>query len=65
MYLKISQNSQENTYAGVSPLVKLQVSACNFIKKENPAQVFSSEFCEILKNTFFNTKPLVAAFDCG
>ena len=27
--------------------------ACNFIKKETPAQVFSSEFCEISKNTFF------------
>ena len=26
--------------------------ACNFIKKEALAQVFSSEFCEISKNTF-------------
>ena len=26
---------------------------CNFIKKETLAQVFSSEFCEISKNTFF------------
>ena len=26
---------------------------CNFIKKEIPAQVFSCEFCEISKNTFF------------
>ena len=26
---------------------------CNFIKKENLAQVFSCEFCEISKNTFF------------
>ena len=25
----------------------------NFIKKETLAQVFSSEFCEISKNTFF------------
>ena len=25
----------------------------NFIKKETPAQVFSCEFCEIFKNTFF------------
>ena len=24
----------------------------NFIKKETPTQVFSYEFCEILKNTF-------------
>ena len=27
--------------------------ACNFIKKEILAQVFSCEFCEISKNTFF------------
>ena len=27
--------------------------ACNFIKKEALAQVFSCEFCEIFKNTFF------------
>ena len=26
---------------------------CHFIKKEALAQVFSSEFCEISKNTFF------------
>ena len=28
-------------------------SACNFIKKETLAQVFSCEFCEIPENTFF------------
>ena len=26
--------------------------ACNFIKKEALAQVFSCEFCEIFKNTY-------------
>ena len=30
-----------------------QTQACNFIKKKNLAQVFSCEFCEISKNTFF------------
>ena len=35
--------------------------ACNFIKKETLAQVFSCEFCEISKNTFFYRTPLVAA----
>ena len=35
--------------------------ACNFIKKETLAQVFSCEFCEISKNTFFHRTPLVAA----
>ena len=37
--LEISQNSQ--------------TKVCNFIKKESLAQVFSCEFCEISKNTFF------------
>ena len=35
--------------------------ACNFIKKETLAQVFSCEYCEISKNTFFYRTPLVAA----
>ena len=34
---------------------------CNFIKKETLAQVFSCEFCEISKNTFFYRTPLEAA----
>ena len=33
---------------------------CNFIKKETLAQVFSSEFCKIFKNTFCYRTPLVA-----
>ena len=41
VFLKISQNSQEN--------------------KGTLAQVFSCEFCEIFKNTFFDRTPLVAA----
>ena len=32
---------------------RLQQKACNFIKKETLAQVFSWEFCEISNNTFF------------
>ena len=35
--------------------------ACNFIKKETLAQVFSCEFCEISKNSFSYRTPLVAA----
>ena len=31
----------------------LRPQACNFIKKDTLAQVFSCEFCEIPKNTFF------------
>ena len=54
VFLEISQNSQENICARVSFLIKLQAWAwaCNFIKKETQAQMFSCEFCEISKNTF-------------
>ena len=51
VFLEISQNSQENTCA----------QACNFIKKETLAQVFSCEFCEISKNIFPYRTPPVAA----
>ena len=59
VFLEISQNSHENTCARVAFLIKLQ--ACNFIKKETLAQVFSCEFCEISKDTFLQRTPLVAA----
>ena len=36
----------------ISDLKKDLPKACNFIKKEILAQVFSCEFCEISKNTF-------------
>ena len=32
---------------------KVAGTACNFIKKETLAQVFSCQFCEIFNNTFF------------
>ena len=48
MFLRISQNLQENTCARASFLIKLQA----FIKKETLAQVFSCEFCDISKNIF-------------
>ena len=43
------------------PEVFCKKEACNFIKKETLAQVFSCEFSEISKNTFFYRAPLVAA----
>ena len=49
VFLEISQNLQESTCARASFLIK----ACNFIKKETLAQVFSCEFCEISNNTIF------------
>ena len=39
----------------------LRSRACNFIKKETLAQVFSCEFCKISKNTFSYRTPLVGA----
>ena len=59
VFLEISQNSQENTCARVPFLIKLQAT---LLKKETLAQVFSCEFCEISKITFFNRTPPVAAF---
>ena len=38
-----------------------KVEGLNFIKKETLAQVFSYEFCEISKNTFSYTPPVVAS----
>ena len=52
MFLKISQNLQENICVSLI-FNKLLSLTCNFIKKEALAQVFSCEFCEISKNTFF------------
>ena len=51
LFLGISQNSQENTCARVSVLIKILAEACNFLKTEALAQVFSCEFCEISKKT--------------
>ena len=58
--LEISQNSQEDTCARVSLLIKSYFNK-GFIKKETLAQVFSCEFCEIFKNTFFYRIPPLAA----
>ena len=60
--LKISQNSQENTCARVSFLIKLQAEACNFIKNETLAQVFSCAFCVIFRNTFFTEHTWASAY---
>ena len=55
VFLKISQNSQENTCVGVSILINLHASGLQlYQKKETTTQVFSCEFSEIFKNTFFS-----------
>ena len=46
---------------GRQTLANHRLEACNFIKKETLAQVFSWEFCEIYKNIFCYRTPLVAA----
>ena len=64
MFLKILQNSQENSCARVSILIKLQALrpwGLNFIKIVTLAQVFSCVFCKISKNTFSCRTPQVAA----
>ena len=39
--------------------------ACNVIKQESLAQVFSFEFCEISKNTFFTEHLRTEAAICS
>ena len=43
----------KSTCAKVTFLIKLHAEACNFVKRETLAQVFSCEFCEIFENTVF------------
>ena len=47
VYLKIHKIHKK------TPALGSQTKACNFIKKGTLPQVFSCEFCEISKNTFF------------
>ena len=39
--------------------------ACNFIKKETLTHVFSSELCELFKNTFFTESLSATASGVG
>ena len=45
----------------VAKFTVLKSQACNFIKIESLAQVFSIDFCEIFKNTNSYRTPLVVA----
>ena len=59
LFSEILLNLQENTFARVS---FLQTYACNFIKIESLAQIFSCKYCEHLSNnTFFYRTPAVDA----
>ena len=49
--LKFLQNQQENTRVGV--FFDEVAGLCLFIKKENPKEALSCEYCETFKYTFF------------
>ena len=53
VFIKILQNSQKKTCAGVFVLIKLQASKSEFINKETPAQAFLYKFCKIFNNPYF------------
>ena len=51
VFLEISQNSQENTFARDSSFNKVAGLYRSFIQKETLARAFSCEFCEISTHT--------------
>ena len=55
VFLEILQNSHENTWAGgfFNKDSALRAATLLNIKKETLAQVFSCEFCETYRSTFF------------
>ena len=57
VFLKISQNSQENTCVRVSFLIKLQALACNYIKKKDWHRCFLSYFARLLREPFLQNTP--------
>ena len=60
VFLKISENSQKNTCASLffNKVADLRPAT---LLKLTLTQVFSCEFCEILRTHFFHRTPLVAA----
>ena len=63
--LNVLQNSQGNTCARASFLIRLQAWGVRpaTILKKRLVQVFSYEFCGIFKNTYFYRTPPMAASD--
>ena len=51
LLLKISKNSQENTYVSLF-VIKLQAFRSETLLEKTSAQVFSCKYCEIFKNTY-------------
>ena len=52
VFLEILQNSQKNSCARVSLLIKLQTKVGNFIQKETLAQVFHVNFAKLQRTPF-------------
>ena len=63
VFLEISQSSQQKNMCQSLFFNKVAGFACNFIKKEALVQVFSCEFREISKNTFFTKDLWLTASD--
>ena len=62
VFLKNSQNSQENNCTGISYFSKgAGLRPATLLKKTLCAQVFSCKFCEIFKSTFFIEHMVAAA----
>ena len=57
MFLKMSQNSQENTWCRNLSFNKVAGGACNFIKKRDSDTGVFCEFGQIFKNTFLWNTP--------
>ena len=53
VFLKISQNSQENTCVGLAFLLKSQTWGLQLYKYGTPTQMFDFEFGEIFNSLFF------------
>ena len=57
----LQQDSSEDMKYGMIEIRKVLEKNCNFLKNENPTQVFSCELCESFKSTFFYRTLSVAA----
>ena len=63
VFLKISQNSQESTCVGVSVLINLHASGCNFIKKADSETSVFLWIQRVFKNTFFSEHFRTTAYE--
>ena len=62
MFSEILKNSQENTCARVSFLIKLQTEACNYIKKDSGTDVFLWILRKFYGDLFYKTSATANVF---